>query len=162
MVLSDTQRQSSGHFNLVQFSSREFLCTQKSPYICALPRLSDVSPTLPSKQFQCLSDWQWPPLILSRKIVEIKWARPLNCAARQPLAGKIKSRQSQVKQRQVKLSFIPQTENFTDTHIIKGTRWFWNRIACAPNWFIQWQKKCYTSIIVTTGSLCGRRSATLV
>ena len=36
--------------------------------ICAPPRLSDVSPTLPSKWFQCSSDWRWPSLVLSRKI----------------------------------------------------------------------------------------------
>ena len=28
---------------------------------CAPPRLSEVSPTLALKQFQCLSDWWWPP-----------------------------------------------------------------------------------------------------
>ena len=37
--------------------------------ICAPPRLSEVSPTLPLKRFQCPSDWQWPSLVLSRKIV---------------------------------------------------------------------------------------------
>ena len=31
---------------------------------------SKVSPTLPLKQFQGLSDWQWPTLVLSRKIVQ--------------------------------------------------------------------------------------------
>ena len=30
------------------------------PMICAPARLSEVSPTLPFKQFQCLSDWLWP------------------------------------------------------------------------------------------------------
>ena len=38
--------------------------------ICAPPRLSEVFPTSPLKQFQCSSDWQWPSLVLSRKIVE--------------------------------------------------------------------------------------------
>ena len=28
--------------------------------ICAPPRLSEVSPTLPLKWFQCSSDWRWP------------------------------------------------------------------------------------------------------
>ena len=37
--------------------------------ICAPPRLSEVSPTLPFKRFQCPSDWQWPSLVLWRKIV---------------------------------------------------------------------------------------------
>ena len=35
--------------------------------ICAPPRLSEVSPTLPLKQFQCSSDWWWPSLVLSMK-----------------------------------------------------------------------------------------------
>ena len=30
---------------------------------------SEVSPTLPLKQFQCSTDWRWPSLILLRKIV---------------------------------------------------------------------------------------------
>ena len=34
------------------------------------PRLSGVSPMLPWKQFQCWSDWRWPFLVLSWKIVE--------------------------------------------------------------------------------------------
>ena len=38
--------------------------------ICAPPRLSEVSTTLPLKQFQCSSDWRWPSLVLSRKIVK--------------------------------------------------------------------------------------------
>ena len=39
----------------MQFSSRLYLCTQKSLYLFH-PRLSEVSPTLPLKQFQYLSD----------------------------------------------------------------------------------------------------------
>ena len=35
--------------------------------ICVPPLLSEVSPTLPLKQFQCSSDWRWPSLVLSRK-----------------------------------------------------------------------------------------------
>ena len=34
------------------------------------PCLLEVSATLPLKQFQCSSDWQWPSLVLSVKIVE--------------------------------------------------------------------------------------------
>ena len=34
--------------------------------ICAPPRLSEVSPTLPLKRFQCSSDWRWPFLVLSQ------------------------------------------------------------------------------------------------
>ena len=37
--------------------------------IRAPPRLSEVSPTLPLKRFQCSSDWRWPFLVLSRKMV---------------------------------------------------------------------------------------------
>ena len=37
--------------------------------ICAPPRLSDVSRTLPLKRFQCSSDWRWSSLVLLRKIV---------------------------------------------------------------------------------------------
>ena len=33
------------------------------------PCLSDISPSLPSKRCQCLSDWQWPSLSLSGKII---------------------------------------------------------------------------------------------
>ena len=42
-------------------------------HICSTPSLStylEVSPVLPLKQFQHLSDWLWPSLILSSKIVE--------------------------------------------------------------------------------------------
>ena len=40
--------------------------------ICSLPRLSEVSPTLPLKQFQfkSSSDWRCPFLILSKKSIE--------------------------------------------------------------------------------------------
>ena len=37
--------------------------------ICAPPRLSEVSPTLSLKRFQCSSDWRWPSPVLSRRIV---------------------------------------------------------------------------------------------
>ena len=36
---------------------------------CAPPHLSEVSPTLSLKRFQCSSDWRWPSLVLSRKII---------------------------------------------------------------------------------------------
>ena len=52
----------------VQFSSRMVSMRSEWP-ISAAPCLSEVSPTLPLKQFQCLSDWQLPSLILSRKIL---------------------------------------------------------------------------------------------
>ena len=52
----------------VQFSSGWYLRAQESPY--ALHPVSGVSPMLPLKQFQCWSGWQWPFLVLSRKIVE--------------------------------------------------------------------------------------------
>ena len=35
-------------------------------YICAPPRLSEVSPTSPLEQFQCSSDWRCSSLVLSR------------------------------------------------------------------------------------------------
>ena len=35
--------------------------------ICAPSRLSEVSPRLPLKRFQCSSDWRWPSLVLSRR-----------------------------------------------------------------------------------------------
>ena len=34
------------------------------------PHLSEVSPTVPLKRFQYLSDWRWPFLILLRKIIK--------------------------------------------------------------------------------------------
>ena len=37
--------------------------------LCALPRLSNVFPTLPLKLSQCSCDWQWPSFVLSRNIV---------------------------------------------------------------------------------------------
>ena len=48
-----------------QFSSRWYLCARKSPY--AQHPVSEVSPTLPLKQFQCPSVWS--SLALSRKVV---------------------------------------------------------------------------------------------
>ena len=55
----------------VQFKMAYYMfkstCSEKP--ICAPSRLSEVSLTLRLKQFQCSSDWQWPFLILSRKIV---------------------------------------------------------------------------------------------
>ena len=42
--------------------------TEEEP-VCTPPHLSEVSPALPLKRFQCLSDWQWPSLIYSRKII---------------------------------------------------------------------------------------------
>ena len=60
-----------GSVILLQFSSVQFkmvsMRTEKP--ICAPPRLSEGSPTLPFKRFQCSSDWRWPSLVLSTKIV---------------------------------------------------------------------------------------------
>ena len=41
--------------------------------ICAPPRLSEVSPTLPLNQIQCSSDWRWLSLVLS-SCVEVEVA----------------------------------------------------------------------------------------
>ena len=55
-----------------KFRSDQFktisMCSVKPT--CTPPRLSEVSPVLPLKQFQCLSDWLWSSLVLWRKIVE--------------------------------------------------------------------------------------------
>ena len=60
-------------FCSVQFSSVQFkmVSMRAENPICAPPRLSEVSPTLSIKRFQCSSDWRWPsPLVPSRpKIV---------------------------------------------------------------------------------------------
>lgn len=53
-------------FFIVQFSSVQW-------GICVLgkaPKRSAVSPTLPLKQLQRLSDWWWPSLVLSRSIIK--------------------------------------------------------------------------------------------
>ena len=55
------------HTSSVQFSSRWYLCAQKSPS-CAPPHLSEVSPTLPVKRFQCSSDWRRPCLVPHRAL----------------------------------------------------------------------------------------------
>ena len=52
--------------NSVQF---KMVSMRSEKPICAPPRLSEVSPTLPLKQFHCSSDWRWPSLVLSKKIV---------------------------------------------------------------------------------------------
>ena len=54
-------RDSSVQFKMVSMRSEK--------PICAPPRLSEVSPSSPLKRFQCSSDWRWPSLVLSRKIV---------------------------------------------------------------------------------------------
>ena len=53
-----------------QFSSVQdgIFALRNSPYAFhPIWHLSEVSPSLPLKWFQCLSDWRWP-LVLSRKI----------------------------------------------------------------------------------------------
>ena len=54
----------------LKFARRLIACpsVQFQGVFCASPRLSDGSPTLPLKQFQCSSDWRWPSLVLSKKI----------------------------------------------------------------------------------------------
>ena len=54
-----------------QFSSvqLEMVSMRSEKPLCALPSLLEVSTTSPLKQFQCLSDWRCPSLVLSRKIV---------------------------------------------------------------------------------------------
>ena len=55
----------------LQFRSAQFkmVAMRSEKPICAPSRLSEVSPTLSLKQFQCSSDWRWPSLVLSRKVV---------------------------------------------------------------------------------------------
>ena len=50
-----------------QFRSVQFkmVSMHSKKSICAPPCLSEVSPTLPLKWFQCSSDWPWPVLVLS-------------------------------------------------------------------------------------------------
>ena len=66
----------------VQFSSVQFKTTSiGKAHMRSPPHLSGVSPMLPLKQFQCWSDWRWPFLILSRKIVEhFLFLRMASCA----------------------------------------------------------------------------------
>ena len=44
------------HLSSVQFKTI-FMRSEKPIKLCASPRLSEVSPTLPLKQFQCSSDY---------------------------------------------------------------------------------------------------------
>ena len=54
----------------VQFSSvQEGIDALGKAHMRSIPSLSDVSPILPLKRFQCSSDWRRPSLVLSRKIV---------------------------------------------------------------------------------------------
>ena len=54
------------HFSSVQFKT-VYMRTERP--IGAPPRLSEVSPTLPLKRFQCSSDCRWLSVLLSREIV---------------------------------------------------------------------------------------------
>ena len=58
-----------------QFSSRWYEFRRKSSLLCTPPRLSEVSPTSPTKLFQCSSDRRWPTLVLSRKIARTQLLR---------------------------------------------------------------------------------------
>ena len=62
-----------------QFSSRWYLCTQKSPYAFhPIWHLSEVSPILPLKWFQW-SDWRWPSLVLSKEdLLALHLSMPLS------------------------------------------------------------------------------------
>ena len=53
---------------LVQFKTVS-MCSEKT--IRAPPRLSEVSPTSPLKQFQCSSDWRWPSLVIWKIIIQL-------------------------------------------------------------------------------------------
>ena len=72
-----TKNSSSVHFKMAYMRSEK--------PICAPPRLSEVSPTLPFKRFQCSSDWRWPSLILSRKI--FPGISPFHTSLRQAIGG---------------------------------------------------------------------------
>ena len=61
---------SSDHCFLFSSVQSKMVSMHSGRPICAAPHLSGVSPMLPLKQFECWSDWRWPFLILSRKIVE--------------------------------------------------------------------------------------------
>ena len=74
-------------FSSVQF---QFKIKQSEKPIRAPPRLSEVSSMLPLKQCQCLSDWQWPCLVLwqltvdrclfpCRSLAGDLWWDPLGC-----------------------------------------------------------------------------------
>ena len=53
------------------------VCLEKP--ICAPPRLSEISPMLPLKQFQCSPDWRWPSLVLSMKnCLALRLSMPLS------------------------------------------------------------------------------------
>ena len=62
-------RTSTLQFSLVQFKMVS-MRSKKPIILCVPPYLSEVSPTLPLKRFQSSSDWRWPSLVLSRKIVQ--------------------------------------------------------------------------------------------
>ena len=49
---------------------QKMVATRSKKPIYAPSHLSEVSPTLSLKRFQCSSDWWWPSLVLSRRIVK--------------------------------------------------------------------------------------------
>ena len=67
-IKKNETRMTPTHFQsleyLVQFSLRWYLGKAHMCSIC----LSEISPTLPLKRFQCSSDRRWPSLILSSKM----------------------------------------------------------------------------------------------
>ena len=57
----------SGLFSSVQF---KMVSMRLEKAVCVPSGLSEVSPTLPLERFKCSSDWQWPSLTHSRKIIK--------------------------------------------------------------------------------------------
>ena len=75
----NVEGQSESKTDRMQFSSVQFkwvFMRSKKPLLCAPPRLSDVSPTLPLKQFRCSS--QWLTMALSRPFKDARLTLPLS------------------------------------------------------------------------------------
>ena len=104
--------------------------------ICAPPRLSEVSPALPLKRFQCSSDRRWPSLVLSRKIVKCFYHSVT------PWEKKI----SQYKPFQCKdVALILKGDGAKDTCLLA-----WRRSKCANNYFPRQLPVVFLSIFVDT------------
>ena len=125
------------------------VCSEKPT--SAPPHLSDVSPMLSLRQFQYLSDWQWPSLVLSRKIFEtvpvFVWlTMTLSCPFKEdhlalvidndPLSsfqGRLSSSSSLV---QLKLQWACLNSS---THGGNLTRVMTKTTAHEPKWFYAWR-----------------------
>ena len=61
-----------GNDSWVQYTSLQFKMVSMHSEMptCTPPHISELFPTSSLKRFQCLSDWQWPFLALSRKIAK--------------------------------------------------------------------------------------------